>query len=595
MTAGHPEAPAARPEGPAAARPAVQISHLRKTYGETVAVSDLSLSVTEGEIFGILGPNGAGKTTTVECVIGLRHPDSGSVQVMGLDPAQAPEQLHLIVGVQLQASVLPAKLKVGEILDLYQSFYPRAADIDELAETLGLTEKRGEYYRSLSGGQKQRLSIALALIGQPKIAVLDEMTTGLDPHARHDTWNLIEHVRDRGVTIVLVTHYMEEAERLCDRVALLDQGQIVALDSPQGLARQAAGAKQVRFVPSGPFDDRLLTDLPEVTGVKHYDGQVQVSGSGDLVTAVIITLDGAGVIAHDVELTATNLEDAFLRLTGHSLDVAHQPPLSRRRRGGPGAATNARLPLLPKATPRSAFRKLVLNEFRLAWRQPIGLIVGLFLPVLVLVIFSSLFRGHSKALGGLTFPDAYLPVLIVFVLAALALFSLPTPLATYREQGILRRLSTTPVPPSWVLGAQLAVHACIAVTGLIILIAVATTGFGVKAPSSIGGFVLSVVLSAVAVFGVGLWITGVARTAAVAGGVAWLVFYPLMFFAGLFVPRQELPANLRDAGDATPLGASVEALQHAMHNGFPAAWSLLTLAAYAVVFGWLAIRFFRWE
>ena len=215
-----------------ASRPAVEIAHLRKTYGALVAVEDVSFAVAEGEIFGILGPNGAGKTTTVECAIGLRSPDSGTIRLLGLDPHTDAAKIHEIVGVQLQASALPPKLRVGEILDMYRSFYREPADVSELIEVLGLAGKRHDYYRSLSGGQRQRLSVALALIGRPKIAVLDEMTTGLDPQARRDAWELIEGVRDRGVTIVLVTHFMEEAERLCDRVALIDNGRVAALDTP---------------------------------------------------------------------------------------------------------------------------------------------------------------------------------------------------------------------------------------------------------------------------------------------------------------------------------------------------------------------------
>jgi len=272
------------------AEAAVEVLHLRKTYGTTVAVDDVSFSVQEGEIFGILGPNGAGKTTTVECVIGLRVPDGGAIRVMGLDPQEDREDLHAIVGAQLQASALPARLKVGEILDLYHSFYREAADLGEIMESLGLAEKRNEYYRSLSGGLKQRLSIALALIGNPKVAVLDEMTTGLDPQARRDTWALIEGVRDRGVTIILVTHYMDEAERLCDRVTLLDRGRIVAIDTPERLADRAGVDKRVRFVPSGPFSDRLLTGLPEVRTVEHEGEQVIVTGSGELANIVILTL-----------------------------------------------------------------------------------------------------------------------------------------------------------------------------------------------------------------------------------------------------------------------------------------------------------------
>jgi len=304
---------------PAETAPAVEVAHLRKTYGTTVAVDDASFTVEEGEIFGILGPNGAGKTTTVECVIGLRSPDAGTIRVMGLDPRSDRDQLHAIVGVQLQASALPGQLRVGEILDLYHSFYRDAADVDEIVEALGLAEKRRAFYRSLSGGLKQRVSVALALIGNPNVAVLDEMTTGLDPQARRDTWQLIEQVRHRGVTILLVTHYMDEAERLCDRVALFDRGTIVAIDSPEGLADRAGTMKRVRFVSSGPFDMRILTDLPEVSSVEHEGQHVIVTGSGELANVVILTLAKADVTASDMHLDTANLEDAFVQLTGRHL------------------------------------------------------------------------------------------------------------------------------------------------------------------------------------------------------------------------------------------------------------------------------------
>jgi ABC-2 type transport system ATP-binding protein len=280
----------------------------------------VSFSVAEGEIFGILGPNGAGKTTTVECAIGLRTPDSGTIRLLGLDPRADRDEIHEIVGVQLQASAMPAKLRVGEILDMYRSFYREPADVGELIEVLGLAGKRNDYYKSLSGGQRQRLSIALALIGRPKIAVLDEMTTGLDPQARRDTWELIEGVRDRGVTILLVTHFMEEAERLCDRVALIDNGRVVALDTPARLAAQARGGKTMRFLPSAPFDEGLLRELPEATRVEREGQHVVVTGTGELVNAVILTLAAAGVTAGDVKLDSSNLEDAFVRLIGRHLD-----------------------------------------------------------------------------------------------------------------------------------------------------------------------------------------------------------------------------------------------------------------------------------
>ena len=229
------------------------VSHLCKTYGNVKAVDDISFSVNKDEIFGILGPNGAGKTTAVECMTGLRHPDSGAINLMKLDPSKDREEIHAIVGVQLQSGGLQNKLKVEEILDLYQSFYPSPANGIELAVGLGLKDKLNAYYKTLSGGQKQRLSVVLALIGKPKIAVLDEMTTGLDPQAKRDCWELIAKIRDQGTTIILVTHFMEEAERLCDRVALIDNGRIVAMDSPHKLAEQVAGGKRIRFTPSKPF------------------------------------------------------------------------------------------------------------------------------------------------------------------------------------------------------------------------------------------------------------------------------------------------------------------------------------------------------
>ena len=303
----------------AVSRPAVEISHLHKTYGPLLAVDDVSLSVTEGEIFGILGPNGAGKTTTVECAIGLRYPDSGTIRLMGVDPHADQAHIHEITGVQLQSGAFPAKLRVGEIIDMYRSFYRHPADVGELAGALGLADKRKSYYRSLSGGQQQRLSVVLALIGAPKIAVLDEMTTGLDPQARRDAWELIEHVRDCGTTILLVTHFMEEAERLCDRVALIDSGRIVALDTPAGLAARAMGTKTVRVLSSAPFDESLLTRLPEVTAIEHDGRHIVVTGTGELATAVIVAANSAGIEARDVQIDASTLEDAFVRLTGRHL------------------------------------------------------------------------------------------------------------------------------------------------------------------------------------------------------------------------------------------------------------------------------------
>ena len=216
---------------------AVRVDHLRKRYGTKVAVDDLSLTIGEGEIFGLLGRNGAGKSTTVDCVAGLRAPDSGTISVLGMDPRRDRDEIRRLVGVQLQESELPDKITVAEAMALFASLYRNPAGTGALLEALDLADKRNSKYRTLSGGQKQRLSVALALIGRPRVALLDELSTGLDPTARRDVWALIEDIRDRGTTIMLVTHFMEEAERLCDRVAILDAGRLVAAGAPAELAR----------------------------------------------------------------------------------------------------------------------------------------------------------------------------------------------------------------------------------------------------------------------------------------------------------------------------------------------------------------------
>jgi ABC-2 type transport system ATP-binding protein len=296
----------------------IEVQHLHKEYGDTVAVGDVSFTVHEGEIFGILGPNGAGKTTTVECIEGLREPDRGEISVLGLDPQRDRAELTRQLGVQLQQSRLPDQLRVGEALALFGSFYPDPADGRELMEVLGISAKAKTPVGKLSGGQQQRLSIALALVGSPRVAVLDELTTGLDPQARRDTWELIEGVRERGVTIVLVTHFMEEAERLCDRVALIDAGQVVALDTPAALTERVETEQRIQFRPSVPLDLRLLESLPEVTSVTRKGDVVVVTGTNQALNAVISVLARNQIVAEQLRVEQASLEDAFLAFTGRN-------------------------------------------------------------------------------------------------------------------------------------------------------------------------------------------------------------------------------------------------------------------------------------
>jgi ABC-2 type transport system ATP-binding protein len=298
----------------------IEVDHLHKRYRDAVAVEDVSFTVEQGEIFAILGPNGAGKTTTVEIIEGLRTPDGGTVRVLGLDPQRDKAALRQRVGVQLQQGQLPEQLKVWEALELYSSFYDRPADWRRLLEQLGLWDKRNARYGKLSGGQQQRLSIALALVGNPQLAVLDELTTGLDPNARREVWELIEQIRERGVTVVLVTHFMEEAERLADRVALLDGGRLVAIDTPAGLVSRIDAEQRIRFRPSAPLEDRLLTDLPQVRAVTRTGPWVFVTGAGDLLQAVTSVLARNQIVAADLRIEQASLDDAFVALTGRPLD-----------------------------------------------------------------------------------------------------------------------------------------------------------------------------------------------------------------------------------------------------------------------------------
>jgi ABC-2 type transport system ATP-binding protein len=296
------------------AAPAVTVQHLVKRYGHLVAVNDVSLSIHEGEIFGIIGPNGAGKTTTVECISGLRGPDSGSISIYGLSLQKDRNAIREFVGVQLQESALPPRLRVGEAVRLFASFYSNPLDPDQLLESLGIKQMANSSFKSLSGGQKQRLSIALALVGNPRLAILDELTTGLDPEARRETWSLIERMKDRGVTVILVTHFMDEAEKLCDRLALINHGTVIALDTPEAIAAKAGGSR-VRFVPSQPVDDQTLRAIPGVNEIERKERYVTVTGTGDLAGSLINALAAIGVRVSDVEARSGNLDDAFIKLT----------------------------------------------------------------------------------------------------------------------------------------------------------------------------------------------------------------------------------------------------------------------------------------
>jgi ABC-2 type transport system ATP-binding protein len=296
----------------------IEVENLRKTYGSTVAVDDISFEVAEGEIFGLLGPNGAGKTTAIECLQGLRVPDSGKLRVLGLNPRSEVRALRQRIGSQLQEAALPDRIKVWEALDLFASFTPGIQDWRLLMEQWGLAEKDKATFSSLSGGQRQRLFVALALVNKPEVVFLDEMTTGLDPAARRTAWDLIRAIREQGTTVVLVTHFMDEAEQLCDRLAIVDRGRIVASDTPNGLITTYADLIRVIFSTDHP-DISWLEEIPQVSRVTRHGQRVEVEGKGPVLALMAAALVNHGITPTDLRAEQPTLEDVFLAITGHTV------------------------------------------------------------------------------------------------------------------------------------------------------------------------------------------------------------------------------------------------------------------------------------
>ena len=302
-------------------RPVIQASGVRKSYGSTVAVEEVSFEVNEGEIFGLIGPNGAGKTTTMECIEGLRRPDRGRISVLGLDPFKDVYKLQERIGVQLQQAQLQKRIKVWEAVDLWASLYQKKAiDGKRLLEQLGLGPKRNAWFMDLSGGQKQRLFIALALINDPEVVFLDELTTGLDPQSRRAIWELVRGIRERGKTVFLTTHLMEEAERLCDRVAIIEHGRIIDIDNPLNLVKRHCPERTVVLATDSPLAEERFRAILGVEAVVRSDSQFTIRGRGDdLVTEVIHCLSENRIRVSDFRTILPNLEDVFLKLTGRSI------------------------------------------------------------------------------------------------------------------------------------------------------------------------------------------------------------------------------------------------------------------------------------
>jgi ABC-2 type transport system ATP-binding protein len=309
------------------AGPALSIGGLRKAFAEVVAVDGIDLEVLRGECFGLLGPNGAGKTTTIEICEGLTAPDAGTVTLLGLNWQRSARELRQRIGVQLQETQFPEKLTVEETLRLFRSFYRHGMSVEDTIRMAQLEEKRSSRVGTLSGGQKQRLAMACALVGDPELLFLDEPTTGLDPQARRHLWDLVDHLRNAGRTIILTTHYMEEAERLCDRVAIMDHGQIIALGTPPQLIASVGGDHIVEFAVASndtandPVDTAILTAIPGIQSHRVDAGrhQLSVSELHTTVPRIFAALAGMGLGPSEFRTHSATLEDVFVGLTGRNL------------------------------------------------------------------------------------------------------------------------------------------------------------------------------------------------------------------------------------------------------------------------------------
>ena len=433
----------------------IEVHELHKRYGETVALDGVSFDVQAGEVFGLLGPNGAGKTTAVEILEGLRTPDCRD------RPGARPGSGAVRAGSCASGSAsscsrpqLQEKIRVGEALELYAGFYRNPRPVDELLDEWGLAAKRNTAFKKLSGGQQQRLFLALALLGRPELVFFDEITTGLDPAARRQTWDLVRRIRDSGVTVVLVSHLMDEVEELCDRVAILDRGRIVALDTPTALIASSGSEQRMRFRPVGAIPAGLIEDVPGVTAVTRSGSQAIVTGTGEFATGVAAPLGPGPGAGRRPAAGAAHARRRVRRADRPAVRGHRRHPSREGAGGGPMSVLESQR--TRKQTTR-ALAAMTRTETTLFFREPLLPALVLLLPVLLVVGFGLIpgFGDPSPDLSGQSGTEYIASIGVAIVLAVLGLSILPTTLGTYRERGVLRRLRATPVTPGTLLGAQL--------------------------------------------------------------------------------------------------------------------------------------------
>ncbi len=555
--------------------PVIRVRGLRKSYGDREVVGGIDLDVEPGEIVAFVGPNGAGKTTTVEILEGYRSRDAGEVQVLGEDPARAGRGWRSRVGLVLQTCTMPGELTVREVLELYAGYYPHPRPVAETIELVGLADRPSARTGGLSGGQRRRLDVALALIGDPELVFLDEPTTGFDPSARHHAWEVIGSLRDLGKTIFLTTHYMDEAQALADRVAVIAAGSIVAEGTPDALGGRDTAASEISFgLPPGVPLSTAAGRGPRGRPAPRRTGPPAVHRAGP-----------GAERAHRVGRPARarpGRPDRRPALARGRLPAAHR---------GRGA---------PRVTGRRLFVHQFRSDLRRFWRTPQSRYFTVLLPIVFLVIFAAIFKGTTiidgKALKLTTF---YVPGIMTLGIISATFVNLTIAVVTQRESGELKRVRGTPLPARFVIASRAAVGVVVALVMSALLLAIGRLLYDVPIPhSTMVGLVVAVVVGAATFSCLGFAISTRIGAADAAAPVTNLIVLPLYFISGVFIPESQIPPLLHDIANVFPIRHLSQALLKTFTHTHGAGLSpvdLLILVAWGAAGLVFAARNFRWS
>ncbi|MDR1998536.1 MAG: ABC transporter ATP-binding protein/permease [Frankiaceae bacterium] len=606
--------------------PAARVDQISIRYGEMEAVTEVSLDVFPGQIVGLVGPNGSGKTSIAESVAGLRNVlVSGSITVFGHNPVRDRARIAPWLGMQLQESVFPSRTRVSELCKVYEAIYGAPGATDQLLETFGLTDRRGSLVSTLSGGMRQRLALALAQVGGVRLVILDELTSGLDPEQRRETWKAVRDLAERGVAVLLTSHYMDEVEALCDRVAVLRKGRLAAVGTPANITADFGGPTR--------FDINLADDH---AGIAEIDAlglavisadETCIAYAGDFpadydrIVSLLATLGKSPSFVH---YRSPSFEDAYLRLVNSEPDseadrkaalccVAPARPLASSSADGqpgrlrpppprePAGRRSRRAGLSDRPQRREiavgALPSIVRFEALRMMRNFAPVFFALAFPVLMLCIFGGIYGNKpSSQFDGRGVVDASVPAYLVLVVAVTGLMSFPLGLAEYRSQKILKRFRATPARASNFLVAQGLVNLLLSLMGAGLLILCGALFFHLHMPHSIAGTIGALLLSALAIYVVGAVVAAVAPSERSATAIANLVYFPMIFLSGATIPLSLFPAAMKKIADVLPPTYAVKLLQHAwLTTGTDVTLDIAVLLGVAVIGSVVAGRFFRWE